>query len=74
MFVKLGHWKSKMPTQCLRAQARLAIQEIELDLSLHSTGNQANWELKNQAKKRTRRPPILKQAEQDSLQIHTKAR
>lgn len=67
MFVKLGDWKSKMSgtgTQCVRAQARLAIQEIEFDLLLHSTGNQANWELKNQAKKRTRRPPIRKSSTQ----------
>jgi hypothetical protein len=41
---KLGDWKDKMSekqTQCLRAQAGLATQNIELDLSLHPTGNQA---------------------------------
>jgi hypothetical protein len=55
---------SETGTQCLGAQAKLAIQNIELNFSLHSTGNQANWELETRAKKKNCRLPILNQAKQ----------
>jgi hypothetical protein len=44
---KIGDWKDKMPetqSQCPRAQAGLAAQNIELDSLLHPTGNQARIE------------------------------